>query len=57
MHYLSSRKIFKVKVNVLKALGVEIIRTPTEASHDAPESHISVAKTIAPRNSKFSHFG
>ena len=32
------------KVDVLRALGAEIIRTPTEAAYDAPESHISVAK-------------
>ena len=30
----------KEKVDVLKALGAEIIRTPTEAAWDAPESHI-----------------
>ena len=36
-------KMSKEKVNVLKALGAEIIRTPTEASWDAPDSHISVA--------------
>eukprot|EP00301_Raphidiophrys_heterophryoidea_P011542 c17671_g1_i1.p1 GENE.c17671_g1_i1~~c17671_g1_i1.p1 ORF type:complete len:534 (-),score=124.99 c17671_g1_i1:289-1821(-) len=34
------------KVNVLKALGAEIIRTPTEAAWDSPESHISVAKRL-----------
>ena len=32
------------KVSVLKALGAEIIRTPTEAAWDSPESHIGVAK-------------
>jgi len=31
------------KVSVLEALGAEIIRTPTEAAWDAPESHIGVA--------------
>ncbi len=31
------------KVNILKALGAEIIRTPTEAAWDSPESHIGVA--------------
>src|SRR5690606_3740569 len=31
------------QVNVLKALGAEIIRTPTEAAWDSPESHIGVA--------------
>lgn len=30
-------------MNILKALGAEIIRTPTEAAWDSPESHISVA--------------
>ncbi|CEG80526.1 Putative Cystathionine beta-synthase [Rhizopus microsporus] len=34
------------KVDVLKALGAEIIRTPTEAAWDAPESHIGVAKKL-----------
>jgi cystathionine beta-synthase len=34
------------KVNVLKALGAEIIRTPTEAAWDSPESHISVAQRL-----------
>ena len=31
---------------VLEALGAEIIRTPTEAAWDAPESHIGVAKKL-----------
>lgn len=39
-------KMSKEKVDVLKALGAEIVRTPTEASWDAPESHISVAKRL-----------
>lgn len=34
------------KVDVLKALGAEIIRTPTEAAFDSPESHIGVAKRL-----------
>lgn len=34
------------KVDVLKALGAEIIRTPTEAAWDSPESHIGVAKRL-----------
>jgi cystathionine beta-synthase len=34
------------KVDVLKALGAEIIRTPTEAAWDSPESHIGVAKKL-----------
>ena len=36
----------KEKVDVLKALGAEIIRTPTEAAYDAPDSHISVARRL-----------
>jgi cystathionine beta-synthase len=39
-------KMSKEKVDVLKALGSEIIRTPTEAAFDAPDSHISVAKRL-----------
>jgi cystathionine beta-synthase len=31
---------------ILEALGAEIIRTPTEAAWDAPESHIGVAKKL-----------
>jgi cystathionine beta-synthase len=34
------------KVAVLRALNAEIIRTPTAAAHDAPESHIGVAKRL-----------
>jgi cystathionine beta-synthase len=34
------------KVDVLKALGAEIVRTPTEAPYDSPESHIGVAKRL-----------
>ncbi|MES1910672.1 MAG: hypothetical protein MHM6MM_003223 [Cercozoa sp. M6MM] len=36
-------KMSQEKVDVLKALGAEIIRTPTEAAFDSPESHIGVA--------------
>ncbi|MFK8003422.1 MAG: cystathionine beta-synthase [Polyangiales bacterium] len=39
-------KMSREKQIVLEALGAEIIRTPTEASFDAPESHISVAKRL-----------
>ena len=39
-------KMSAEKVNVLKALGAEIIRTPTEAAFDSPESHIGVAKRL-----------
>jgi len=31
---------------VLKALGAEIVRTPSSASFDSPESHIGVAKRL-----------
>lgn len=31
------------KANVLKGLGAKVIRTPTEAAFDAPESHIGVS--------------
>lgn len=39
-------KMSNEKVSVLKALGAEIIRTPTEAAWDSPESHIGVAKKL-----------
>jgi cystathionine beta-synthase len=39
-------KMSDEKVNVLKALGAEIIRTPTEAAFDSPESHIGVANRL-----------
>jgi cysteine synthase len=35
-----------VQVAVLEGLGARIIRTPTEAAWDAPESHIGVAKKL-----------
>ena len=34
------------KQRIAENLGAEIIRTPTEASYDDPESHINVAKKI-----------
>jgi len=39
-------KMSQEKQVVLEALGAEIIRTPTEAAWDSPESHISVAKKL-----------
>lgn len=39
-------KMSREKQVILEALGAEIIRTPTEASWDAPESHIGVAKKL-----------
>ena len=38
--------IFFSQADVLRALGAEIIRTPTSASFDAPESHHSVAHRL-----------
>jgi cystathionine beta-synthase len=40
-------KMSREKQVVLEALGAEIIRTPTEAAWDAPESHIGVARQLA----------
>ncbi|KZT27889.1 PALP-domain-containing protein [Neolentinus lepideus HHB14362 ss-1] len=34
------------KEATLRALGAEVVRTPTEAAWDSPESHIGVAKTL-----------
>lgn len=39
-------KMSSEKVSVLKALGAEIIRTPTSAAWDSPESHIGVANRL-----------
>lgn len=39
-------KMSPEKVAVLRALGSTIIRTPTEAAFDSPESHIGVAKRM-----------
>ena len=39
-------KMSHEKQVVLEALGAEIVRTPTEAAWDAPESHIGVAKKL-----------
>jgi len=39
-------KMSREKQVVLEALGAEVIRTPTEAAWDAPESHIGVAKKL-----------
>jgi cystathionine beta-synthase len=39
-------KMSREKQVVLEALGARIIRTPTEAAFDAPESHIGVAKKL-----------
>ncbi len=39
-------KMSREKQVVLEALGAEIVRTPTEAAWDSPESHIGVAKKM-----------
>ena len=39
-------KMSQEKQVVLERLGAEIIRTPTEAAWDSPESHIGVAKRL-----------
>ena len=39
-------KMSKEKEVVLKALGAKIVRTPTEAPWDSPDSHIGVAKKL-----------
>ncbi|KAJ2005925.1 cystathionine beta-synthase [Coemansia thaxteri] len=39
-------KMSQEKVDILRALGAQIIRTPTEAAWDSPQSHISVAKRL-----------
>jgi cystathionine beta-synthase len=39
-------KMSREKQVVLEALGAEIIRTPTEAAWDAPDSHIGVARRL-----------
>ncbi|MCX6128312.1 MAG: cystathionine beta-synthase [Proteobacteria bacterium] len=39
-------KMSREKQVILEALGAEVIRTPTEAAWDAPDSHISLAKRL-----------
>lgn len=39
-------KMSKEKSDIMKALGAQIIRTPTEAAFDSPESHIGIAKKL-----------
>ena len=39
-------KMSQEKQIVLEALGAEIIRTPTDAAFDDPDSHIEVAKKL-----------
>lgn len=35
--------VYHGQVDVLRALGAEIVRTPTNARFDSPESHVGVA--------------
>jgi len=37
---------FFAKVNVLKALGAEIVRTRTSAGYDEPDSHIRISQKL-----------
>jgi cystathionine beta-synthase len=39
-------KMSNEKVDTLRALGAQIVRTPTSANFDDPESHISVAQRL-----------
>jgi len=39
-------KMSTEKADVLKLLGAEIVRTPTSAPSDSPDSHIGVAKSL-----------
>lgn len=39
-------KMSAEKVSVLRALNATIIRTPTQAAYDSPESHIGVARRL-----------
>lgn len=41
------QKMSTEKVNTMRALGSEIIRTPTEAGHDDPRCNINVAHRLA----------
>ncbi len=53
-------KMSREKQIVLEALGAEIIRTPTEAAWDSPDSHIGVAKqlrSILPRSHILDQYG
>lgn len=40
-------KMSQEKIDMLKAYGAEVVVTPTELPHDAPESYVEVAKRIA----------
>ena len=40
-------KMSQEKIDMLKAVGAEVVITPTDVPHDAPESYVEVAKRIA----------
>ena len=40
-------KMSNEKVYVQRALGAEIVRTPSSARYDSPESHIMVAQRLS----------
>ena len=40
-------KMSQEKIDMLKAVGAEVVITPTDVHHDAPESYVEVAKRIA----------
>jgi cystathionine beta-synthase len=43
LHVTLPEKMSQEKVDTLKALGANVIRTPTEAAFNAPESHLGIA--------------
>ncbi|HNO79672.1 MAG TPA: pyridoxal-phosphate dependent enzyme [Phycisphaerae bacterium] len=40
-------KMSQEKIDMLKAVGAEVVITPTKVPHDSPESYVEVAKRIA----------
>ena len=48
-------KMSMEKEVTLRALGAEIIRTPTEAGHDHPEGLFEVSKRVKRRDTQFSY--
>jgi cystathionine beta-synthase len=42
-------KMSQEKMDVLLALGAEVIRTPTNARTDGPESHLGIARKLLDR--------
>ena len=47
------QKTSQEKVDLIKSFGVEVILTPTEASHDDPEGCYAVARRMAKENGYF----